>query len=458
MTEIQARSIPLLLQGKDVIGAARTGSGKTLAFLVPAIEMLSRAQFKSHNGTGAIVLSPTRELALQIYSVARELMKLHSQTLAIIMGGMSRQAEIEKLEKGANLLICTPGRLIDHLNNTPGFIYKHLRCLIIDEADRMLDIGFEEELKQIIKILPKDRQTVLFSATQTRKVEDISRVCFHKRQPAYVGVDDHHAMATVDTLEQGYVMCPSERRFLLLFTFLKKNMNKKIIVFMSSCASVKFHCELLNYIDIPVLELNGKQKQMKRTSTFFEFKNAKQGILVATDVAARGLDIPEVDWIVQYDPPDDPKEYIHRVGRTARAGKEGRALLFLLPTEIEFLKYLKVAKVPLNEYEFPQTKIVNIQNHLESVVEKNYYLHRSARDAFRGYLLSYSTHSHKDSFNVHTLDIVAVAKAFCFNNPPKINLHLISSEKGEKKPKRGREQYGVAKNLEGDDEHYDDEN
>ena len=291
MTEIQQRGIPPLLAGRDVLGAAKTGSGKTLAFLIPAVEMLSSLRFKPRNGTGVIVVSPTRELALQIFGVARELMAHHSQTYGIVIGGANRRAEAEKLAKGINLLVATPGRLLDHLQNTQGFVFKNLKALIIDEADRILEIGFEDEMKQIVKILPKDdRQTMLFSATQTTKVEDLARISL-RPGPLYINVDHQKEHSTVEGLEQGYVVCDSDKRFLLLFSFLKRNLKKKIIVFFSSCACVKYHAELLNYIDLPVLDLHGKQKQQKRTNTFFEFSNAKQGTLICTDVAARGLDV-----------------------------------------------------------------------------------------------------------------------------------------------------------------------
>lgn len=291
MTEIQQRGIPPLLAGRDVLGAAKTGSGKTLAFLIPAIEMLSALRFKPRNGTGVIVVSPTRELALQIFGVARELMTYHSQTYGILMGGANRRAEAEKLGKGINLIIATPGRLLDHLQNTQGFVFKNLKALVIDEADRILEIGFEDEMRQIVKILPKDeRQSMLFSATQTTKVEDLARISL-RPGPLYVNVDHQKEHSTVEGLEQGYVVCDSDKRFLLLFSFLKRNLKKKIIVFFSSCNCVKYHAELLNYIDLPVLDLHGKQKQDKRSRTFFEFCNAKQGVLVCTDVAARGLDV-----------------------------------------------------------------------------------------------------------------------------------------------------------------------
>ena len=280
MTEVQARTIPPLLAGRDVLGAAKTGSGKTLAFLIPAAELLSRARFCPRNGTGALVVSPTRELAMQIYAVARDLLsgkgagggeeggqRPHqqpggpepaapapppaSQTHGLVMGGANRRAEAERLAKGVNLLVATPGRLLDHLQNTRAFVTRNLAFFVADEADRILEAGFEEEMRQIVKLLPRDRQTALFSATQTTKVEDLARLSF-KRAPLYVGVDDGQAAATREGLEQGYCVVPAAARFLLLFTFLRRNAKKKVIVFFSSCASVKYHAELLNYIDVPV--------------------------------------------------------------------------------------------------------------------------------------------------------------------------------------------------------------
>ncbi|KAJ1175631.1 hypothetical protein NDU88_000918 [Pleurodeles waltl] len=436
MTEIQHKSIRPLLEGRDVLAAARTGSGKTLAFLIPAIELVYKLKFMPRNGTGVLILSPTRELAMQTYGVLKELMTHHVHTYGLIMGGSNRSAEAQKLANGVNIVVATPGRLLDHLQNTPGFMYKNLQCLVIDEADRILEVGFEEEMKQIIKLLPKRRQTMLFSATQTRKVEDLAKISL-KKEPLYVGVDDNKDTATVDGLEQGYVVCPSEKRFLLLFTFLKKNRKKKLMVFFSSCMSVKYHYELLNYIDLPVMAIHGKQKQTRRTTTFFQFCNADSGILLCTDVAARGLDIPEVDWIVQFDPPDDPKEYIHRVGRTARGiNGRGHALLILRPEELGFLRYLKQAKVPLSEFEFSWSKISDIQSQLEKLIEKNYYLHKSAQEAYKAYIRAYDSHSLKQIYSVNTLDLPKVSLSFGFRVPPFVDLN-VNSSKGKKIQKRG---------------------
>uniref|UniRef100_A0A672ZXP9 ATP-dependent RNA helicase n=1 Tax=Sphaeramia orbicularis TaxID=375764 RepID=A0A672ZXP9_9TELE len=401
MTEIQHKSIRPLLEGRDVLAAAKTGSGKTLAFLIPSIELIYKLKFMPRNGTGVVILSPTRELAMQTYGVLKELMTHHVHTYGLIMGGSNRSAEAQKLANGVNILVATPGRLLDHLQNTPGFMFKNLQCLIIDEADRILEVGFEEELKQIIKLLPS------------------------------------MYMFLISVVLQGYVVCPSEKRFLLLFTFLKKNRKKKLMVFFSSCMSVKFHYELLNYIDLPVMAIHGKQKQTKRTTTFFQFCNADSGILLCTDVAARGLDIPEVDWIVQYDPPDDPKEYIHRVGRTARGiNGRGHALLILRPEELGFLRFLKQAKVPLSEFEFSWSKISDIQSQLEKLIEKNYYLHKSAQEAYKSYVRAYDSHSLKQIYSVSTLNLPMVALSFGFKVPPFVDLNVHSS-KGIKMQKRG---------------------
>ncbi|XP_073298858.1 ATP-dependent RNA helicase HAS1-like isoform X1 [Primulina huaijiensis] len=445
MTQIQARAIPRLLEGKDILGAARTGSGKTLAFLVPAVELLHHIHFTPRNGTGVVVICPTRELAIQTHAVANDLLKYHSQTLGLVIGGAARRGEAERIVKGVNLLVGTPGRLLDHLQNTKGFIYKNLKCLVIDEADRILEANFEEEMKQIIKILPKARQTALFSATQTNKVQDLARLSF-QTSPVIIDVDDGRKRVTNEGLQQGFCVIPSAKRFSLLYSFLKRNLSKKIMVFFSSCNSVKFHSELLRYIQIDCLDIHGKQKQQKRTSTFFDFCKAEKGILLCTDVAARGLDIPAVDWIVQFDPPDEPKEYIHRVGRTARGeGARGNALLFLIPEELQFLRYPKLflaAEVPVKGYEFDQKKLANIQSHLwmqEKLISNNYYLNKSANEAYSSYILAYHSHSTKDIFNVHQLDIQAVAASFGFNFPPKVNLNIYSNASKFRKKTRKAE-------------------
>ncbi|KAG2315871.1 hypothetical protein Bca52824_018993 [Brassica carinata] len=438
MTQIQAGSIPPLLEGKDVLGAARTGSGKTLAFLIPAVELLFKERFSPRNGTGVIVICPTRELAIQTKNVAEELLKHHSLTVSMVIGGNNRRTEAQRIASGSNLLIATPGRLLDHLQHTKGFIYKHLKCLVIDEADRILEENFEEDMNKILKILPKTRQTALFSATQTSKVQDLARVSL--TSPVLVDVDDGRRKVTNEGLEQGYCVVPSEKRLLLLISFLKKNLNKKIMVFFSTCKSVQFHAEIMKLINVDSCDIHGGLDQNRRTKTFFDFMKAEKGILLCTDVAARGLDIPSVDWIIQYDPPDKPTEYIHRVGRTARGeGAKGKALLVLIPEELQFIRYLKAAKVPVKELEFNEKKLLNVRSALEKYVANDYNLNKVAKEAYRAYIAAYNSHSLKDIFNVHRLDLQAVALSFCFSSPPKVHLNI---ESGAGKVRKARNQQG----------------
>eukprot|EP01059_Diplonema_ambulator_P010555 TRINITY_DN2057_c0_g1_i1.p1 TRINITY_DN2057_c0_g1~~TRINITY_DN2057_c0_g1_i1.p1 ORF type:complete len:492 (+),score=195.90 TRINITY_DN2057_c0_g1_i1:382-1857(+) len=449
MTEIQRRSIPALLAGNDVLGQAKTGSGKTLSFCIPIVELLERSNFMTRNGTGAIIIAPVRELAIQIEGVLAELVKPFKgrHTHTCITGGVNKKPEALKLARGVNIVIATPGRLLDHLQTTPQFVYKNLLALCIDEADRILQNGFEEQMKQIIAILPKNRLTMLFSATQTTKVEDLVRISFPK-PPVYIQVASKDDQSTADNLEQGFVVCPAELRFLLLYTFLKKQKGKTI-VFFSSCKSVQFHSELLNYIDIPNVCLHGKLKQQRRSTVFHQFCNAPSGILLSTDVAARGFDIPLVDWIIQFDPPDDPKTYIHRVGRTARAGSSGNALLFLLPEELAFIKYLREHKVKCNQYDFKTEKLSKqVQLQLEKLIAKNYYLHKSAREAYRAYLLAYASHQMQEVFSVGDLDLNKVAKSVGLTEAPAIDFNLVEQGGKKKKSLRAASGPGFGKTFE----------
>ncbi|KAI3960872.1 hypothetical protein MKW92_014831 [Papaver armeniacum] len=410
MTKIQATSIPPLLEGKDVVGAARSASGKTLAFLIPAIERMRSLKLSRRNGTCVIVISRLQNLLCRYtcpilpscfkfdidttYVVAKDLLKYHPEIVGLVIDDAPRKEEALCLVRGVDMLIATPDRLLDHLQNTKGFIYKNLKCLIVDEVDRILEASYEEEMKQIIKLLPKgERQTASFSATQTNKVEDLARLSF-QTTPVYIDVDEGISMATVEGLQQGYCIVPSAKRFLLLYTFLKGNLSKKVMVFFSTCDSVEYYSELLRYTD-------------------------KKGILLCTGVAARGLDIPAVDWVVQYDPSDELKEYIHRVGRTARGeGTEGHALLFLLPEQTPFLKYLKIAKVTLKKFIYDEKKFANVQPHLVDLVEKNNNLNQLAKDAYMSYIAAYNSYSMKDIFNVRLLNPRTVAASFCLSAPP----------------------------------------
>ncbi|EPY33722.1 ATP-dependent RNA helicase DDX18/HAS1 [Strigomonas culicis] len=445
LTSIQARCIPAALQGRDLLAEAKTGAGKTLAFLIPIVEIISRSGFRASNGTAAIIVGPTRELCLQIEGVLLRLLKFFNGSITFLccIGGQSRGPEGYKLANGVMIVVASPGRLLDHLKLTTDWHTKNLLLLAVDEADRVLDNGFEEDMREIVSLLPKSRQTLLFSATQTTRVEQLARISFNK-PPLFISMKSKKDKATVDTLEQGYVLCPSEKRLLVLYHFVKRNAKKKVIVFFSSRNSVSFHCELFNYIDAPCVAFHGKQKQHQRSATYMQFCNAPSGVLFTTDVAARGLDIPAVDWIVQFDPPDDPVKYIHRVGRTARAGRAGSALMFLLPQENLFLKYLyDDARVTVNEYSFDLTKLnENVQEQLEKLVSSNYYLRTSARQAYEGYLLSYTSSQLKNVFNVHQLDLAAVARGFALSEPPPISIDLSQSAANMSKKARRESKEG----------------
>ena len=420
-TEVQAKSIPIALKGEDIIGSAKTGSGKSLAFLIPTVEFILKNP--KNEGVQALVITPTRELALQLYDLAKSLMNDNGTTCVLVIGGGNRRKEAEKLSSGdAKIVICTPGRLIDHMVNTKKFEYNTMKILIIDEADKILKIGFEEELKEILKLIPKNRQTLLFSATITPKVEDLITLSVKNYENIRIKSDD----PTVSTLEQGFLKIDADKKFLFLFTFFKKNKNSKILVFFATCKEVEFYSSLLNYVDVPVLSITGEYKQQKRSTTFMEFCALEKGILLCTDVAQRGLDIPDIDWVIQYDPPHDPEEYLHRVGRTARgADKLGKALLMILPNEINFIRMLQLYKIKLDEFQFPEKKLAKVQEQLEKLVnKKDKFLLNLATEAYRAYIHSYNAQTDKDTFDLEKLDLLKVCKSFGLISPPFVHLNI----------------------------------
>lgn len=416
MTRVQSIGIPLQICGFDILGSARTGSGKTIAFVIPIIEFIQMVKWSNRNGVSSIIISPTRELTLQSYYVFRDLLKYHTHSVAVAMGGTNRKTEAEKLQKGVSILVATPGRLLDHLKMTSNIEYQNLQYLVIDEADRCLEIGFQEEICDILRILPKDRQTVMFSATQNQNLCNLAKVSF-KKKPVYMGIDDNQEDNIIPGIKQGFIICKPDEKFVLLLTLLKKNIEKKIITFFSSCNEVKFYSTLLKSIGIEPFVLHGKQKQFKRTSTFFNFCKMSTAILFCTDVASRGLDIPAVDWIIQFAPPTEPKEYIHRVGRTGRGvNNEGLTLIFLLPSEIGLLKYLGEKKLSLNEFKIPSKNFSVLQAKIENLIRNNYYLNRLAKEALKSFLHSYTNHFLKDVFCLRKINLRSFSRNFGLTN------------------------------------------
>lgn len=348
-TEIQRQTVGFALRGKDVLGAAKTGSGKTLAFLIPVLECLHRHQWSSMDGLGALIISPTRELAYQTFEVLRKVGKNHEFSAGLIIGGKDLKTESEKVQY-TNIVICTPGRLLQHMDETTAFHASNLHMLVLDEADRILDMGFADTLNAIVENLPKSRQTLLFSATQTKSVKDLARLSL--KDPEYVWVHEKAKFSTPATLEQSYVVCELHQKVNMLFSFIRNHLKKKIIVFFACCKEVQYlfrvFCRLRP--GMPILALHGKQQQMKRVEVYNDFLRKQNAVLLATDIAARGLDFPAVNWVLQFDCPEDADTYIHRVGRTARYKEGGEALLLLLPTEEKgMISQLQEKKVPINK-------------------------------------------------------------------------------------------------------------
>ena len=428
MMPIQAQAVPLMINGSDVLAAAKTGSGKTLAFLIPMINFMLVNNVKQEDKIVGIIISPTRELTIQTYEVAEGLVLNTGIKLGMAIGGTCKNDEIKKLKEGVNLLIATPGRLVDHMLHPEYFKSDNLKILVIDEADRILGDGFKLQLDEIIKNLPKQRQTALFSATQTKDVDALAGVSF-QQEPIYIGVDDESETSTAAGLTQSYIICPADKRFRLLITFLRRNKKKKIMVFFSTRSSVRFHSLFFSKLEIDHLAIHGDQSIQQRVEAFNKFRAKSNGILLCTDVAARGLDFPSVDWVIQYDPPTNEFEYIHRVGRSARAGSKGHALLFLMENEKGFLKILENSKVKLNKLPMPNDdKLTEIYFTTEKLMTENRQLLTSAKDALRSYLMSYERNPLKDCFNVEKLDIEGISKSFGFNEMPYLDIKDVKKK------------------------------
>ncbi|KAM9319833.1 putative ATP-dependent RNA helicase DDX10 [Gastrophryne carolinensis] len=419
-TEIQKQTIGLALQGKDILGAAKTGSGKTLAFLIPALECLYRQQWTADDGLGILIISPTRELAYQTFEVLRKVGHNHEFSAGLIIGGKDLQQESARIHR-TNILICTPGRLLQHMDETSFFHASSLQMLVLDEADRILDMGFAETMNAIIENLPKKRQTLLFSATQTKSVKDLARLSL--KDPEYVWVHEKAKFSTPATLEQNYVVCDLPQKINLLFSFVKTHLKKKSIVFFSSCKQVQFLFRIFCRLrpGIPILALHGKQQQMKRMEVYNDFVKKKDAVLFATDIAARGLDFPAVNWVLQFDCPEDANTYIHRVGRTARYKEGGEALLVLLPSEVKgMVRQLEEKKVPINEIKINPEKLLDVQERLEAFLAQEQEMKERAQRCFVSYLRAVYLMKNKEVFDVFKLPLPDYARSMGLAVAPRV--------------------------------------
>lgn len=409
MTEIQSGAILPALAGRDILGEARTGSGKTLAFLVPMIELLYRRRWTEDDGLGGIVISPTRELAYQIYQVLTVAGSEHDLSAGCVVGGRSLQEEQQTIA-GMAILVATPGRLLQHLDESQGFEAGNMQMLVLDEADRILDFGFQECVHHILGHLPQERQTLLFSATLRASVQRLSKAAL--RNPEVVSVHQNAASRTPEKLKQVYMTMPVDQKVNMLFSFLRSHCFKKIIVFVSCCKQVRFFYEAFKVLKPgpSVMELHGRQSLTKRLCVFKEFTDKEKSVvLFCTDVAARGVDFPAVDWVVQADCPDSVESYIHRVGRTARYQSSGNSALFLLPSEEAFATKLAAAKIDIKSIAAKSKKTLDITQQLSGLLAGNPEIFHLAQKSFISYVRSIKLMKDKDVFDASQLDLETFA-------------------------------------------------
>ncbi|XP_025834168.1 probable ATP-dependent RNA helicase DDX55 homolog isoform X2 [Agrilus planipennis] len=432
MTPVQAATVPLLIAMKDVAVQAVTGSGKTLAFLIPMLQLLKRRakeQVWKVKEVGSIIISPTRELAVQTNTVLTQLLEhLPQFKQCLLVGGNSIEEDVKKLREGCNILVSTPGRLEDLLTrkldfNLPASV-KSLELLILDEADKLLDLGFTASLNTILSYLPRQRRTGLFSATQTKELQDLIRAGL--RNPVVITVTEKASQSTPVTLDNYYIVTRNDGKLGTLVSFLEENSIRKALLFFPTCATVEYFSIVLKHILpqklSPVLAIHGKMKE-KRQKILDKFRNSSSGILLCTDVMARGIDIPEVDWVLQWDPPTSASAFVHRVGRTARQGNQGSSLIFLLENEEPYVEFIKLNQnVYLKQLSDSATteKIADIREKLRSLQKIDRATMEKATRAFVSHVRAYSKHECSLILKVKDWPLGSVAAMYGLIRLPKM--------------------------------------
>ncbi|KAJ1663045.1 nucleolar DEAD-box protein required for synthesis of 60S ribosomal subunit [Coemansia sp. RSA 1813] len=376
-TPIQAKTIPIGLLGKDVCGGAQTGSGKTAAFLVPILERLLYRP-KNVSVTRVTILCPTRELAIQCHSVGTKLAAFTDISMCLCIGGLSLKSQEAELRQNPDVVIATPGRLIDHLRNSQAFKIDKIEILVMDEADRMLDDGFEDELTEIIRSCPKKRQTMLFSATMTDNVDKLVRLSLHK--PVRIQIDP--PKSAVKGLTQEFVRVRTnkdEDRTALLVALCKRSIKNKCIIFFRSKMAAHQMKIIFGLLGLRAAEIHGNLSQEARLQSLEQFRDAHVDYLMATDLAARGLDVKGIDTVINYTMPTQFAQYLHRVGRTARAGRSGRAITLVGESDRKLLKMavknspkdrIKQRVVPLDTLNKYRAKVDSLADQVKEIMDQ----------------------------------------------------------------------------------------
>jgi ATP-dependent RNA helicase DDX47/RRP3 len=363
-TKIQRETFPYSLNNKDIIGLAETGSGKTLSFILPMVQAL----LKKKQPYFGLILSPTRELCLQIQEHINALARGLDITSCVIVGGLDLMAQaVALVNKKPNIIVATPGRMLHHLENTKGFNLSSLGMLVLDEADKLLSMNFEDALDKILSCLPKKRNTFLFSATMTNKVNKLQRASLRNPVKVEVSASKHQ---TVSTLTQNYIFLPHKFKEAYLTELINLNLGKSCIVFVSTCKGVIRTVLFLRNLGFDCVPIHGQMTQVKRINALSKFKSNQKSILVATDVASRGLDIPTVDLVLNYDIPNNPKDYVHRVGRTARAGRAGLAVSVVTQYEVELFQKIEHAiEKKMTSYEISEAQVLKINSRVQEALK-----------------------------------------------------------------------------------------
>jgi ATP-dependent RNA helicase RhlE len=341
-TPIQDRAIPLLLQGKDILGVAQTGTGKTAAFAVPVLQLLETPN--GRNGPRALILAPTRELAIQIADGFKAYGANTKLRLAVIFGGVSQRSQVDKMHRGVDIIVATPGRLLD-LMNQKHVDLSSIEYLVLDEADRMLDMGFIRDVRKIIAAMPKERQSLLFSATMPPEVERLSRDIL--RNPASINIAPK--AITVATIKQSVHFVDTQAKFSLLCKLMEDKSLARVIVFTRTKHRANRVADNLAKAGISAEAIHGNKSQGARQRALENFRRGAARVLVATDIAARGIDVVGITHVINFELPNEPESYVHRIGRTARAGAAGTALSFCDATEYAYLRDIEaLTRTPID--------------------------------------------------------------------------------------------------------------